>query len=120
MTNNWKKYRYMRNNPEFRAGIAQLESRLRRQPLVMIPKSKVRGIEDRLQNGDIICIVGKDGDRYGTSHVGLAYRGKDGVLRFMHASAPFNYGKVVIDARLSDYLAKYKSHAGIIVGRPLK
>ena len=85
----------------------------------MIPKSAVRGIEDQLQNGDIIGIVGHDGDKYGTSHVGMAIR-KDGVLCFMHASAPFNFGKVVIEARLSDYLAKYRTHAGIIVGRPVK
>lgn len=120
MTNNWKKYRYMRNNPEFRAGIAALESRLRRQPLAMIPKNRVRGIENRLQNGDIIGIVGHDGDSYGTSHVGLAYRGSDGVLRFMHASAPSNHGKVLIDLRLSDYLEKYRTHAGILVGRPMR
>ena len=120
MTNNWKKYRYMRNNPELRAGISELESRLRRQPLMMIPKSRVRGIEDRIQNGDIIGIVGHDGGAYGTSHVGLAYRGSDGVLHFMHASAPANYGKVVIDSRLSDYLENFRSHAGIIVGRPAR
>jgi len=120
MTHNWKKYRYMRNNSEYRAGIAELESRLRRRPLTMIPKSRVRAIEGRLQNGDIIGIVGHDGGSYGTSHVGMAYRRKDGVLCFMHASAPSNFGKVVIDSRLSDYLAKYRSHAGIIVGRPVR
>jgi len=119
MTNNWEKYRYMRSNPEFRAGIGELETRLRLLPLMMIPKSRVRGIEDGLQNGDIIGIVSRDGGGYGTSHVGLAYRGSDSVLRFMHASALFNHGKVVIDLRLSDYLDKYKSDAGIIVGRPL-
>ena len=119
MTHNWKKYRYMRNNPDLRAGITDLESRLRRQPLVMIPKSRVRAIEEQLQNGDIIGIVGYDGGSYGTSHVGLAIR-KDGVLCFMHASAPFNYGKVVIESRLSDYLDKHRTHAGILVGRPVK
>ena len=119
MTHNWKKYRYMRNNPELRAGITELESRLRRQPLAMIPKSRVRAIEDQLQNGDIIGIIGRDGSAYGTSHVGLAIR-KDGILCFMHASAPFNYGKVVIESRLSDYLDKHASHAGILVGRPVK
>jgi len=119
MTHNWKKYRYMRNNPELRAGITELESRLRRQPLVMIPKSRVRAIEAQLQNGDIIGIVGHDGDSYGTSHVGMAIW-KDGVLCFMHASAPRNFGKVVIECRLSDYLEKYRSHAGIMVGRPVK
>ena len=119
MTHNWEKYRYMRNNPHLRAGIADLEARLRRQPLTMIPKSRVRGIEDRLRDGDIIGIVGRDGDSYGTSHVGIAIR-KDGVLCLMHASAPRNFGKVVIEARLSDYLEKYRSHAGILVGRPVK
>ncbi len=119
MTRNWKKYRYMRSNPELRAGITELESRLRRQPLVMVPKSHVRDIEDQLQNGDIIGIVGRDGASYGTTHVGLAIR-KGGVLCLMHASAPFNLGKVIIESRLSDYLNKHATHAGIIVGRPVK
>jgi len=119
MTHSWKKYRYMRNNPELRAGISELESRLRRQPLAMIPQSRIRAIEDQLQSGDIIGIIGHDGDSYGTSHVGLAIR-KDGVLCFMHASAPFNYGKVVIECRLSEYLDKHATHAGILVGRPEK
>lgn len=119
MTNNWKGYRYMVNNPDLRYGIAKLESRLRDEPLPMIPTSKVPSVEPRLQNGDIISIVSRDGSAYGTSHVGLAIR-KDGVLRFMHASSPRNYGKVVIDTRLSDYLRRYKTHAGIMVARPLR
>jgi Protein of unknown function (DUF1460) len=119
MTHNWKKYRYMRNNPDLRAGITDLESRLRRQPLAMIPKSRVAAIEDQLHNGDIIGIIGYDGEKYGTTHVGIAIR-KDGILCFMHASAPHNFGKVVIEARLSDYLSKYRTHAGILVGRPVK
>jgi len=57
---------------------------------------------------------------YSTSHVGLALRMPDGVLHFLHASAPHNYGKVVVDSRLSDYLRKYRSDSGILVARPLK
>jgi len=41
-------------------------------------------------------------------------------LRFLHASAPHNYGKVVVDSRLSDYLKKYRSDSGILVARPLR
>lgn len=119
MTNNWKSYRYMRNSASARAGISKLESGLRAKPLVMIPKSKVAGIESQIQSGDVIGIISKDGSAYGTSHVGLALR-KNGVLHFMHASAPRNYGKVVIDSRLSDYLARFKTHAGILVARPVK
>ena len=119
MTHNWRGYRYMVKSPENRAGISELEAGLRRRPLFMIPKARVPEIEDRLQSGDIIGIISVDGDKYGTSHVGLALR-RNGVLHFMHASAPSNYGKVVVDTRLSEYLAKFQKHAGILVARPLK
>lgn len=119
MTNNWKGYRYMVKSEENRRGIAVLEAGLRSRPLYLIPKDRVPGIEDKIQNGDIIGIVSHDGDAYGTSHVGIALR-KDGVLRFLHASAPSNHGRVVLDQRLSVYLAKFKKHAGILVARPLK
>ena len=38
----------------------------------------------------------------------------------MHASSPQNYGKVVVDARLSNYLARYRSDSGILVARPVR
>ncbi|MEP6667724.1 MAG: N-acetylmuramoyl-L-alanine amidase-like domain-containing protein [Chthoniobacter sp.] len=120
MTRGWKSYRYMRQNPDLRAGIARMEARVASEPLYYIPKSQVPGIESRLQSGDIIGICSHDGRLIGTAHVGLAYRTSDGTLHFMHASAPHNYGKVVLDQRLSDYLFHFRSDAGIIVGRPLK
>jgi hypothetical protein len=49
----------------------------------------------------------------------MAIRDRMGVLHFMHASSPHNYGRVVIDDRLSNYLNRYNSDAGIIVGRPM-
>jgi len=120
MTKAWKSYRYMSHNPDLRAGIAQMEARVASEPLYYIPKSQVAGIESHLQSGDIIGICSHDGALIGTSHVGLAYRTSDGVLHFMHASAPHNYGKVVLDQRLSDYLYHFRSDAGIMVARPLK
>lgn len=119
MTVAWKGYRYMVNSTANRSGIAQLEAGLRSRPLFMIPLSAVPKTEAQLQNGDIISIVSRDGDAFATSHVGLAYR-KDGVLRLMHASSPRNFGKVLLDSRLSDYLKRYKTHAGIMVARPLR
>lgn len=119
MTNHASGYRYMANSASNRAGIAKLEARLRAKPLMMIPKSRVPAIESRLKNGDIIGIISRDGDGYGTSHVGIALV-RGGVVRFMHASSPRNSGKVIIDSRLSEYLARFKSHAGILVARPVK
>jgi hypothetical protein len=119
MTRNWRGYRYMRHDPDNRAGIARMEARVASEPFYFIPKSQVASIEPRLQSGDIICICSHDGRVIGTSHVGLAYRA-DGVLHFMHASAPHNYNKVVVDQRLSDYLYHFHTDAGIMVARPLK
>lgn len=120
MTVNWKSYRYMRNNPSLRTGIRKMEERVTDLGMYHIPKSKVAGIESKIRSGDIIGITTHDGRRIGTSHVGLAYRTSDGVLHFMHASAPRNHGKVVLDSRLHDYLHRFGSNAGIMVARPLK
>jgi hypothetical protein len=51
-----------------------------------------------------------------TSHVGVAYRAKNGVLRFMPASK--NARAVIVDSRLSSYLNRYRTDAGIMVARP--
>ena len=120
MTRGWKGYRYMVKNPELREAIARMEERIAREALYYIPNRKVAAIEPKLQSGDIISICSKDGAGIATSHVGIALRDEKGVLRFMHASAPRNFGKVVIDDRLSKYLARYKTNVGIMVARPIR
>jgi Protein of unknown function (DUF1460) len=115
MTVGWKGYRYLVNNPELRIPMAEIERRITKMSVLHIPKNCIASIEGKLQNGDIIAITSKYDGGY-TSHVGLAYREKNGVLRFMHASA--NSKKVILDLRLSDYVNKYSSNAGIIVARP--
>jgi hypothetical protein len=120
MTVHWRSYRYMRNNPDLRAGIRRMEERVEAIDMAHIPKSRVAGIESKLRSGDIICITTRDAGGFGTSHVGLAYRSSDGVLHFMHASHPRNAGKVIVDSRLSSYLNRFRTTAGIMVARPLR
>lgn len=120
MTVNWRSYRYLRANPSLRAGISAMEARVAAAPMYHIPKERVARVEKSIRSGDVIGITTHDVGGYGTSHVGLAYRTSDGVLHFMHASAPRNYGKVVLDSRLSDYLERYSTIAGIMVARPLR
>lgn len=117
MTVLWKSYRYLKNNPELRAPMKKWEDHVADLPVYHIPKSKVSGIESKLQNGDVIGIATRHDGGY-CSHVGLAIRTDDGVTRFMHASR--NYRKVVIDKSISGYLNDFSSHAGILVGRPLE
>ena len=120
MSAGWRQYRYLKADRRLLGPIANMEARVSSRPLIMIPKSRVAGIESRLRDGDIIGIISRDrGGLYSTAHVGLALRTSDG-LHFMHASSPHNSGRVVVDSRLSSYLYRYGSDAGILVARPLK
>ena len=120
MSAGWRHYRYLKANRRLLRPLAQMEARVSSHRLYMIPESRVAGIESKLRDGDIIGIVSRErGGLYSTSHVGLAVRA-NGALHFMHASSPGNYGSVLIDARLSSYLYRYRSNAGILVARPLK
>lgn len=120
MTHGWKSYRYLKANPKLLPELAQHERRITDLTIYYVPKERVAEIEPKLQTGDIISVCAVDGRYLGTSHVGLAYRDDQGTLRFMHASAPQNYGKVVLDKRLSKYLAQFKTQRGVFVARPLR
>jgi hypothetical protein len=121
MTQGWRHYRYLAANRSLLGPLGRMEAQVSSRPLYEIPKSRVPKIESKLQSGDIIGIISRDrGGLYSTAHVGLALRTSDGVLHFMHASSPSNYGKVVVDAQLSSYLSRYRTDSGILVARPVK
>ncbi len=121
MSVGWRHYRYLAANRSLLGPLARMEANVSSRPLYEIPKSRVAGIESKLRSGDIIGVIGRDRSGvYSTSHVGLALRTSDGVLHFMHASSPGNYGHVIVDAQLSKYLYRYHSDSGILVARPLR
>jgi N-acetylmuramoyl-L-alanine amidase-like len=120
MSSGWRHYRYLAANRSLLGPIARMEANVSSRSLYQIPKSQVAKIEPKLRSGDIIGIISHDGARYSTAHVGLALRTSDGVLHFMHASSPSNYGRVVVDSQLSKYLYRYRSDSGILVARPLR
>jgi hypothetical protein len=109
-------YRQLRADPSMVPAFVRMENELSRRGITYIPKSQVPKIESKLRNGDIVCIVSTWPGSY-TSHVGLASRDSKGVLRFLHASK--NHREVLVDVRLSEYLEKFSTHAGIYVARPL-
>jgi len=121
MTAGWRHYRYLAANRSLLGPLARMEANVSSRPLYEIPKDRVTGIESKLRSGDIIGIISRDrGGLRSTAHVGLALRTSDGVLHFMHASSPSNYGRVVVDSQLSKYLYRYRSDSGILVARPLR
>jgi hypothetical protein len=120
MSIGWRHYRYLKANRSLLGPLREMEASVSSRPLYQIPKSRVAKIESKLRSGDVIGIISRDRrGLYSTSHVGLALRKDDGV-HFLHASAPNNYGRVVVDSRLYSYLNRYRSDSGILVARPLK
>ncbi len=115
MTVMWRHYRYLRNNPSLLPEMAHIQEYVSNLPVYHVPKRYVAGDERYLQDGDIIAITSRDTGGY-TSHVGLAYRDPNGVLRFLHASS--KQRRVLADDRLSVYLADKHDDIGIIVARP--
>jgi hypothetical protein len=121
MSAGWRHYRYLASNRSLLGPLARMEANVSSRPLYEIPKSQVAKIEPKLRSGDIIGIISRDrSGLYSTAHVGLALRTSDGVLHFMHASSPSNYGRVIVDEELSKYLYRYRSDSGILVARPLR
>lgn len=111
----WRNFRQLRVDQSMIPRFQKLERDLSRRGIYYLPKSQVRGVERRIQNGDIICIVGTWHGTY-TTHVGLACRDRAGHLRFLHASR--NHKEVLLDKPLTEYLNSFRNHAGIMVVRP--
>ena len=121
MSVGWRHYRYLAANRSLLGPLGRMEANVSSRPLYEIPKNRVAAIEPKLRSGDIIGIISRDRNGlYSTAHVGLALRANDGVLHFMHASSPGNYGHVIVDTQLSKYLYRYRSDSGILVARPLR
>jgi hypothetical protein len=108
-------FRQLRANPSLIPAMARIENDLSRRGIWYLPKVAVPAAESKIQSGDVISIVTTWPRSY-TSHVGLAWRDRSGVLRFLHASR--DKKTVLVDSRLSSYLARYGKHAGIMVARP--
>ena len=121
MSTGWRHYRYLASNRSLLGPLARMEANVSSRPLYEIPKSKVAGIESKLRSGDIIGVISRERNGlHSTAHVGLALRTRDGVVHFMHASSPSNYGHVDVDSQLSKHLYRYGSDSGILVARPLR
>jgi len=121
MSTGWRHYRYLASNRSLLGPLGRMEANVSSQPLSEIPKSQVAQIEPKLRGGDIIGVISRERNGlHSTAHVGLALRKSDGVLHFMHASSPSNYGRVIVDDELSKYLYRYRSDSGILVARPLR
>jgi hypothetical protein len=98
--------------------IRKIERGLDRTPRRVIPTKRIPEVVNRIESGDVLAfateIPGLD-----VSHTAFAYRGKDGILRVLHA--PLSGGVVEITrATLPEYVAAIRKSTGILIARPLR
>lgn len=114
MSENSELYPSLRKIPKMIAEIESYEESIRKRTYYYIPNDKVASFSDRIQTGDIICIVtNKPGLDY--SHTGLAIV-ENGTARLCHASSKEK--KVLLDVEIDKYLQSNSSSKGISILRP--
>jgi len=97
--------------------MATVEKRLSTTPHAVIERAAVAAMQRRLETGDILAIVG---DKPGllVSHTGLVARGKDGVVRLLHASS-YHRKVMLTPSDVADYVLRREDRRGLMVARPL-
>ncbi len=103
------------NNTALQEKIRKVENRISNQDFYYIPKAKIRSIEDKLLNGDIIGIT-TNIDGLDITHEGFAIRLQDRRVYLLHASSEFKR-VMVSDKPLAEYMAPKKTQTGIMVAR---
>jgi hypothetical protein len=97
--------------------IGVIERRLDAHPRRVIPTKRIPQVVDRLETGDVLGF-GTEIPGLDVTHAAFAHRGKDGILRVLHA--PLSGGEVEVTRRtLPEYVAAIRRSTGILVGRPL-
>jgi hypothetical protein len=114
MSTHWNKYPFPKDM-ELLGKIVKIEERINGQSYTLIPKSKVKSIENQFMNGDIIGIT-TNIDGLDVTHEGFAIRLQDKRVYLIHASSDFKR-VMVTDKPLAEYLAKNKNQTGIMVAR---
>lgn len=105
-------------DPQVRATIVATEKRLSAGPADVVAKATLRSRQHRLQDGDIVAIVGTKPGLLIT-HAGFIQRGPDGSPRLLHASS--HHGLVLLTSYdISTYLKRRPERLGIMAARPVE
>jgi hypothetical protein len=109
-------YLQLKDDPKLIQKIAQQEKEISERKTYFIPEEKIKDVESKLMDGDIIGITSRV-EGLDISHVGTLVR-KSGRIHLMHASSVAN--KVIVsEETLEEYLLNSKSVTGIMVARPV-
>jgi len=114
MSTNCNSYPTLKANPALCKQMNEIEKNVNNLNFCFTPKEQVKDLGTSIHNGDIIAITtrikGLD-----IVHTGFAFI-QNGNVYLLHASSDAK--KVLIsEETLHDYLARFKNHSGIILGR---
>jgi hypothetical protein len=107
MSVGWRHYRYLASNRSLLGRLREWKRMCRRGRFMKFQKPGRQHRAEIAQRRRHWRDFRERNGLRSTAHVGLALRGSDGVLHFMHASSPSNSGKVIVDDELSKYLYRY-------------
>jgi len=117
MSKNTDKYTALKGKQDLINKIINDEKRINNTPKFYIPTDKIKEIESLINTGDFIGLA-TSVEGIDVSHVGIAVKGNDGHIYFLHA--PMAGKKVEITGKpLYEYISGRKSTLGIIVSRPI-
>lgn len=108
-------YRQLKANPGLVPAIAEMEKAINARQNYYVPLARIPDVEPLLQTGDIVGIT-KGQKGIDCAHTGMCLRDADGKLRFLHAGQ--TAGRVLLDARLTEYLGTWATGAMFV--RPLE
>ncbi len=101
-------------NPACARRMKAVERVISRRPLFVLPKARLKRVEDRIEEGDVIAIA-TDTEGLDIRHCGLAARVR-GRIHLLHASSAL--GKVVLSREtLYGYVMGSRRRSGIVVAR---
>ena len=93
------------------------ESRLSRTPHLVLSRDRAPGVQDRLEDGDLVAFV-RERSGLLIHHAGFVYRA-GGKPRLLHASS--YHGRVVLTREdVASYLTRRPERLGLLVARPLR
>jgi hypothetical protein len=111
-------YKHLKENPSSISIIKAQENSINNRNYFYIPKDKVKSVERKLRDGDLIAfttsVQGLD-----VGHVGIVVTAKDKTIHLLHAPQPNTKVQITKD-QLSDYILNLNKDTGIIVLRALE
>lgn len=115
MSSHPESYPRLADPPTYDAIVAA-EVALSQRPFVMVRLEAIAALEPRLADGDILAFVPKT-KGLDVSHLGFAYRQKDGKPHLLHAALS---GAVQVSQEsIVGYMRRFRKLEGVIVARPL-